>query len=257
MNTTAQQPTLTELQTTEERLALLEETAKKFSERARAHDENGTFPFENFADLRAIQYPALAVPKKYGGIGISLYELVKSQALIAAYDGSTALSIGWHMGLTKHIGETNGWKEATYEAFAKDVLEKGALINNAATEPATGSPTRGGKPETYAKETENGWVINGRKTFTTLAPILDYIGVSASIDGTEKVGSFLVRSDLAGVSVEETWDSIAMKATGSHDLVLENVHVEKDALLHVLTPGKKAAQGWLLHIPATYLGIAK
>lgn len=248
---------LTDLKTTEERLALLNETAKKFADRAREHDENNTFPFENFEDLRKINYPALAVPAEYGGVGISLYEMLKSQETIAQYDGSTALSIGWHMGLTKSVGESKAWKEETYQAFAKDVLEKGSLINNAATEPATGSPTRGGRPETVAKETEDGWVITGRKTFTTLAPILDYIGVSASIDGTDKVGSFLVKRELDGVSVEETWDSIAMRATGSHDLVLENVKLEKDALLHELTPGNKDAQGWLLHIPATYLGIAK
>lgn len=248
---------LTELSTREERLALLDKTAANFYDRAQEHDEKGTFPFENFADLRAINYPALAVPKEYGGIGISLYELLKMQETIAKYDGSTALSIGWHMGITKHTGETKAWEEATYNRFAKDVLEKGALINNAATERATGSPTRGGRPETVAKETEDGWIIHGRKSFTTLSPILDYATVTASIDGTDQVGSFLIQTDVEGVSVDETWDSIAMKATGSHDLVLENVRIPKDSLLQYMTPGKKAAQGWLLHIPACYLGIAK
>ena len=100
---------LTELKTLDERLALLEKTAEKFAERAREHDENGTFPFENFAELRNIDYPALAVPKKYGGAGISLYEMLKMQELIAQYDGATALSIGWHMGITKHLGETDAW----------------------------------------------------------------------------------------------------------------------------------------------------
>jgi len=248
---------LTELSTREERLALLDKTAANFYDRAQEHDEKGTFPFENFADLRAINYPALAVPKEYGGIGISLYELLKMQETIAKYDGSTALSIGWHMGITKHTGETKAWEEATYNRFAKDVLEKGALINNAATERATGSPTRGGRPETVAKETEDGWIIHGRKSFTTLSPILDYATVTASIDGTDQVGSFLIQTDVEGVSVDETWDSIAMKATGSHDLVLENVRIPKESLLQYMTPGKKAAQGWLLHIPACYLGIAK
>src|SRR5690625_3498596 len=248
---------LTQLHTTEERLELFKETAVHFYDRAREHDENGTFPFENFSDLKKIDYPALAVPKEYGGVGISLYEMLKMQDTIAKYDGSTALSIGWQMGITKHNGETKAWSTSAYENFAKDVLETGALLNNAATEPATGSPTRGGRPETVAKETENGWVVNGRKSFTTLAPILDYFAVSASIDGTDQVGSFLVRRSLDGVSIKETWDSIAMKATGSHDLVLENVQLEKVDFLQYLSPGNKAAQGWLLHIPACYLGIAK
>ncbi len=248
---------LTDLHTTEERLELLEKTAENFLDRARKHDEESTFPFENFVDLKNIDYPALTVPNKYGGLGITLYEMLKMQEIIAKYDGSTALSIGWHMGITKHTGETHAWKETTYENFAKDVIEKGTLLNNAATEPATGSPTRGGRPETVARQTKDGWVINGRKSFTTLAPILEYISVSASIGDTDKVGSFLVRRDLEGVSIDETWDSIAMKATGSHDLILKEVVLQQDDFLHYITPGDKGAQGWLLHIPACYLGIAK
>jgi len=247
---------ITELQTMEERADLLKKTVKPFKERAAEHDANGTFPFENFNDLKEIGYPALTIPKKYGGGGISLSEMLYLQTIIGKADGSTALSIGWHMGIVKHLGENDIWDEEKYKSVASDVVAKSALLNNAASEPATGSPTRGGKPETHAKETEQGWVINGRKTFTTLAPILDYFVVSASIDGTEEIGNFLIKREITGVSVDETWDSIAMKGTGSHDLVLENVQVEKDDLVERLIPGKRTATGWLLHIPACYLGIA-
>src|SRR5699024_1775714 len=64
-------------------------------------------------------------------------------------------------------------------------------------------------------------------------------------------------TELDGVQVEETWDSISMRATGSHDLILDHVHVASDDLLEYLTPGNKKPAGWLLHIPACYLGIAK
>lgn len=241
----------------DERVQALKKAVQPFKNHAQEHDEKGTFPYENFKTLKDIGYPALTVPKKYGGLGISLYELVQLQEIIAEADGSTALAIGWHMGLTKHLGETDTWKEEIYEKFAKDVVATGALINNAATEPATGSPTRGGRPETTAKKVKDGWVLNGRKSFTTLAPILDYIAVTATIDETDQVGSFLVKRNLQGVTVDETWDSVAMKATGSHDLVLENVRVFADAFVQELTPGNKPAQGWLLHIPACYLGIAR
>jgi len=248
---------LLNLKTFEKRNQALELTVKNFAKRAEKNDAEGNFPFENFKELRELGYPALTVPKKYGGLGISLYEMIRHQESIAKGDGSTALSVGWHMGITKHLGENKIWTEEKYHAFAKDVVENGALLNNAATEPATGSPTRGGKPETVAKQVKNGWVINGRKTFTTMAPILDYFVVSASIDGTDQVANYLIKRSRKGVRVEETWDSIAMKATGSHDLVLEEVRVGKDDLVEYLTPGNKPAAGWLLHIPACYLGIAQ
>lgn len=249
--------TMLDLETTEERMELLSKTIATFGTRAKKHDADVSFPFENFADLQSIGYPSLTIPKKYGGGGISLDELLVYQEIIGEADGSTALSIGWHMGLMKHLGENEIWKEEIYAAVAKDTIENGALINNAATEPATGSPTRGGRPETTAKQTENGWVINGRKTFTTMAPILGYFAVSASIESTEDVGSFLIKRDRPGVKVEETWDSIAMRGSGSHDLVLENVGVGKADLVEIISGKKRNPAGWLLHIPACYLGIAR
>lgn len=247
---------LEQLQTFEERLSLLKETAEKFAERAQQYDEAGEFVYENIADLKAIGYPAITVPKKYGGLDVSLIEMLKFQETIASFDGSTALSIGWHVGITKQLGESNQWPEKVYEDFCKQVIAEGALLNNAATEPATGSPTRGGRPETVAVETENGWILNGRKSFTTLAPVLEYFVVSASIEGTEKVGNFIVRRNNPGLSIDETWDSIAMKGTGSHDIVLQDVKVEKADFVQEVKR-EKSAQGWLLHIPAVYLGIAK
>ncbi|WP_163971908.1 acyl-CoA dehydrogenase family protein [Oceanobacillus halotolerans] len=248
---------LTEYHTAEERNKALAEVVQQFSERSREHDEAGTFPFENFKALQNIGYPSLTIPKQYGGLGISLQEMLHHQETIAKADGSTALSIGWHMGIIQFLGENKIWDEKKYKTVTQDVIQTGALLNNAATEPATGSPTRGGRPETVAKKTENGWVINGRKSFTTLAPILSYFVVSASIDGTDKVGNFLIKRERDGVKIDETWDSIAMKATGSHDLVLENVEVAEDDLVEYINPSNKPAAGWLLHIPACYLGIAR
>ncbi|MCT1902439.1 acyl-CoA dehydrogenase family protein [Oceanobacillus sp. FSL W8-0428] len=247
---------LAELQTKEDRTQLLSKTIEPFGERVRQLPD-GAFPYENFKDLQKIGYPSLTIPKKDGGAGISLDELLTYQQLIAQADGSTALSIGWHMGIMKHLGESRPWDEDVYKKVIKDVIANGALLNNAATEPATGSPTRGGKPETTAVKTDNGWVITGRKTFTTLSPILTYFVVSASIDGTDDVGNFLVKHDLKGVNVEETWDSIAMRGSGSHDLVLEEVHLDKEDLVEITSNQKRKPAGWLLHIPACYLGIAQ
>ena len=240
-----------------ERLNLMEETAKQFKETAQKHDENVTFPFENFEKLKAIGYPALSIPREYGGAGISLVELMKHQETIAKYDGATALSIGWHMGIIMDLGEKKTWDAAKYKKVAADVIENGSLINNFATEPATGSPTRGGKPETTAVKDGDSWILNGRKTFATLSPILKYASVSAMIEATGEVGDFIVDTDLEGASVDETWNSVAMRASGSHDFIMEDVRVNDEDLVSFRTPGKKDPSGWLLHIPACYLGIAK
>ncbi|MBY0098934.1 acyl-CoA/acyl-ACP dehydrogenase [Mesobacillus maritimus] len=233
----------------------MDHLAVKFRERANDIDEEGKFPFANMKELKESGYTSLTLPKEYGGSGISLYELLRLQEKVAEGDGSTALSIGWHMGIIKNLSEKRIWKEEIFHEVCEQVRQ-GALINSAASEAQTGSPTRGGKPQTTARKDGDVWIINGRKIFTTLSPMLDYFIVSASIEEQDEVGNFLIPRSTQGVSIEETWDSVAMSGTGSHDLVLENVRVEAENLVEKIVPGKKGANGWLLHIPACYLGIA-
>ncbi|MFS0618238.1 acyl-CoA dehydrogenase family protein [Priestia megaterium] len=229
---------------------------EKFKKRAFKIDEEGTFPFENIQELKEAGYTRLSLESKYGGNELRLYDFLLFQELIAQGDASTALSIGWHMGITMDLREKQPWNQQMLDFIFKEI-EKGALINTAATEPKTGSPTRGGKPETTAVKTKEGWRINGRKTFTTMSPVLNYFLVKASIEGEEEIGLFLIPRETSGLSIEETWDMIAMRGTGSHDLVLENVDIKHDFLVERLGGFKKnEPSGWLLHIPACYMGTA-
>jgi alkylation response protein AidB-like acyl-CoA dehydrogenase len=240
----------------EERLEIINELSRRFLSRAAKIDVDGSFPFENINELKHYGYTSLTLPQKYGGEEISLYELVQFQEYIARGDGATALSIGWHMGIIKDLGEKQPWKESMLQMLFNDV-KKGALINNCASEPQTGSPSRGGRPTTNAVKTNNHWVINGRKNFTTLSPVLDYFNVTATIEDSGEIGYFLIPRLTAGVVIEETWDSVSLRGTGSHDLILTDVKVENDFLVELVEPGKKSASGWMLHIPACYLGIAQ
>jgi alkylation response protein AidB-like acyl-CoA dehydrogenase len=240
----------------EEQLNIMNKLSKQFFLRAHRVDIEGSFPFENIQDLKNTGYTSLTVPKKYGGQGISLYHLLRFQEKIAEGDGATALSIGWHMGIIKNLAEKETWKESIFSKLCEDVLN-GSLINSAATEPKTGSPTRGGKPDTNAVKNSEGWIINGRKTFTTMSPVLDYFIVSATINENNQVGNFLIPKSSQGVLIEETWDSIALRGTGSHDLLLRDVVVPDEYLVEQLGNEGKKPNGWLLHIPACYLGIAK
>lgn len=243
--------------TKDSRLQLLKETTAPFSERAWSHNEETVFPHQNIKDLKHIQYPSLTAPIEYGGMEISLLEFIQSQEIIAQADGSTALSIGWHVGIVKDLTETRPWPEPIFKQVCEAVTSNQALLNNTATEAATGSPTRGGKPLTEASRSGDGWMLTGRKTFTTLAPALDYFVVSAGLAEEDRTANFLVPRTTPGVSIDETWDSIAMRGTGSHDLVLNQAWVPEDHLVTFLNPGNKKAAGWLLHIPACYLGIAQ
>ncbi|MBM7587772.1 alkylation response protein AidB-like acyl-CoA dehydrogenase [Bacillus pakistanensis] len=242
----------------EELLDLAGNLADQFAERAEQHDRDQVFPMENFQDLKGTAYPRLTVPKEFGGEEISLYEFVLIQERLAQGDASTALSIGWHLGSFMELGDNRPWDEKAFQSLCEQVVEKNSLINRAATEPATGSPTRGGLPQTKAIFSEGKWSLSGRKTFTSMAKALDYSVVSATLNNTEEKGWFLVDHRLNGVSIEETWDTISMQGTGSDDLVLKEVILAEDALVERDSKVARglSPKGWLLHIPACYLGVA-
>ncbi|WP_276352122.1 acyl-CoA dehydrogenase family protein [Cohnella caldifontis] len=235
------------------RVRQVEELAARFSERAAAHDRDGSFPFENFADLRDAGYLKITVPKAYGGDELPLYELVLLQERLAYGDGSTALAVGWHVGQILHLRSVRKWPTPLFEQLCRDIVSDGAMINTFASEAATGSPTRGGRPETTAVRTEGGWLISGRKTFSTLSPILDRFVVSAFVPEEDRTDEFLVRKS-DRVTVLETWDTLGMRATGSHDVVLDRAFAEEGA--RIVGKGEDDGGGWLLHIPACYAGIA-
>ncbi|MED2974791.1 acyl-CoA/acyl-ACP dehydrogenase [Fictibacillus sp. B-59209] len=237
----------------------LHELSERFAERAPEHDQQGTFPFENFKELGESGYLSLTVPKEYGGQEISLYDYILFQEQIARGDGSTALSIGWHLGVVMDLSERKPWDPTVFEKLCKRIVHSRILINRASTEPATGSPTRGGKPQTIAEQKGDQWILNGRKSFTSMAPALDYSIVSASVKDSDQVSSFLVSHKLPGVSIEDKWNTLGMRGTRSDDLVLKDVAVERNDLVETADQenNQQLPKAWLLHIPACYIGIAR
>ena len=237
-----------------DKLSTLEQTFKK---NARQIDEDSSFPREHIQALRDIGYTKLTLPKELGGEGFNVYEAIALQETLGSYDGSTALATTWTLLTVGELFENKYWEPAKLESFAKAV-KQGAIINRAVSEVATGSPIRGGRPGTQAVREGQKWVINGRKSYTTGSPELDYFLTSAWIEEKEKVGFFLIHKDTPGLSIDETWDVVSMRGTGSHDLVLENVVVDESDLVELpnYNTGFKL-NGWLLLVPATYLGIAQ
>lgn len=234
-----------------------------FAQRASLHDREGTFPFENFNDLRESGYLKLTVPEAFGGEEASLYEMVLAQERLAKGDGSTALAVGWHISQILQMRIKQSWPQELYVDFCKKVVQEGAMINQFASEPSTGSPSRGGRQQTTAVRTEGGWLLTGRKTFSSLIPALDQFTVTAYVESEEALGTFFVRKG-PGVSIDETWDTLGMRGTGSHDLVLNDVFVPEDERIDncegrgeaIVGSGMSDHGGALLHIPACYIGIA-
>jgi alkylation response protein AidB-like acyl-CoA dehydrogenase len=224
-----------------------------FQEREPELDAFGSFPFQNITDLKKINYHTLTLPKEFGGQGFGLYEYILAQEAISEGSGATGLSIGWHVGIVLEYAENRHWHREPAEWLMKKIQD-GALINTAATENNAGSPLRGALPRTTAVLDGNEWVVNGEKTYTSLSPVLDYFFVTATVKNNN-VMTLIVPRDATGVSIDESWDMLAMRGTASHTLVLDNVRIPASYILKS-ADAQAAAKGWLLHIPACYIGIA-
>lgn len=228
-----------------------------FKSRSAETDELAKFPKENIQELVQMGYTSLTLPKEYGGEGLRVYDMVLFQETIASFDAATGLSIGWHLGTVGELYEKKLWTDDQLSFFAKEVQD-GALVNRAVSEAQTGSPTRGGRPGTTAIKKDGRWVISGRKNFTTMSPALTYFLTSAWIEEKQAIGFFLLHKDTEGLSIEETWDVISMRGTESHDLILDDVKVDDSMLVEINDgPRGNKVNGWVLHIPACYLGIAQ
>ncbi|MCG3411539.1 acyl-CoA/acyl-ACP dehydrogenase [Staphylococcus massiliensis] len=227
-----------------------------FEQRAHDNDINARFPYENIDWLIKEGYTKMTLPKAYGGEGATVMDLVVLQDYLGSIDGATALSIGWHVGLIGELFEKRHWDPNLLDEVA-ELTKQGALMNRAVSEAETGSPTRGGKPGTHAVKTDDGYMLNGVKTFTSMSKRLTHFIVGAYVKALNTVGFFMVPKDFEGVSIADNWNMVGMRATESHDLILEDVKVPERYFVEVKGDGPKGQYGWLLHIPSSYLGIAQ
>jgi len=202
----------------------LKALTEAFAATAADHDRDASFPFENFARLHDHGLLALTIPASLGGGGANLATAARVVSAVARGEPSTALVLV--MQYLSHRSVLRSWPKDLRERLAEDAVRDGALINALRVEPELGTPARGGLPATIGRRVEGGWRVSGTKIYSTGIPILRWLNVWGRTDEDEpRVGFFLVPRDAAGITVTESWNHLGMRASGSHDVVFDNVFV--------------------------------
>jgi alkylation response protein AidB-like acyl-CoA dehydrogenase len=218
-------------------LARARKLAPVIAGRAAAHDRDGSFAFENFQDLFDAGLLSLTVPQAHGGHGAGARTTSRVLSIIAQADASTALVLGMHYIQHFTIARHKEYPARLARKLARESVEAGALLNTLRVEPALGSPSRGGLPETTARRTETGWRLTGHKIYSTGSPILKWYAVWAKTDEAEpRLGLFLVPSGLPGTRIVETWDHLGLRASGSHDVIFDDVVIPLDYEIELRKP---------------------
>lgn len=212
--------------------------AAEFAARAAAHDRDASFPFENFTQLHEAGLLALAAPRELGGQGASIGQLGEVIGAIGQGDPATALVLTMQYLQHRSMGRPGRvWPQDVARRLVRESIEGVSLVNSLRVEPELGSPARGGLPATVARRTAEGWRLSGHKVYSTGSPILKWYAVWARTDEPEpRLGTFLVPAGLPGTRIIETWDHLGLRASGSHDVIFEDVLIEPEYALDLRAP---------------------
>ncbi|VEA70024.1 Acyl-CoA dehydrogenase, short-chain specific [Serratia rubidaea] len=220
----------------------LEQIRAQLAQQAAELDRSGAFPHANLAWLHQHGLLGLACAPDYGGAGAGLAVLQQVVSAIAQGEPSTALIVCMQYLHHLRLAADADWPEPLRCAVSHSAVRHGALLNSLRVEPELGSPTRGGLPRTVATRTPTGWRLNGHKLYTTGIEGLSWLAVWArSDDATPLVGTWLVPRSSAGITLTPSWNHLGMRATGSHEVVLQNVEVPLSHAVSVYPAGQPPA----------------
>ncbi len=214
-------------------VAIAEQLSDELAARAEGHDRDGTFPFEAIDALDAAGYFAAPVPVELGGLGVSsAHDLVVASSRLARGDASVAIGVNMHLVAVLNMERrrrvavaTGAERRARSFASSLERIAHDGVVLAAAISERGQDLTR---PGTVATRTEAGWRIDGRKLFCTMSPAATdlYVAVTyADGEGTERYAYAMVPTDTPGVVVNDDWDALGMRASGSNSISLDGVEL--------------------------------
>lgn len=231
-----------------------------FAHRANETADDDSFVADNYALLKTSGLVEAGVPREFGGGGADVDELAAMLRTMAHHCGSTALAFSMHT----HQVAIPAWRWTHQKAAPMEPLLKRIANERIFMLTSGGSDWINGSGK--AEKVDGGYRITARKVFTSGAPMGDLLmtGAVYEADGEPPmVLHFGVPMSSPNVKVLDTWRTLGMRGTGSHDVMIDG-HVVPEAAVAL----KRRAGEWhmLFHIIATiafplvysvYLGVAE
>ena len=216
--------TLTQLRISDY-LDMIKEIGPVFAERAAERSETDDFVADNFADLQERKIFSAMVPHELGGGGVSHSEMCTIVRMIAHYCPSTALTLSMH----QHLIAANRFNyhrgNPGQVLLEKVVAGELVLVSTGAGDWLDSSGDM--------KKVDGGYILNAKKGFASglLAGNI-FVTYAAYEDPEEgwQVLHFPVAKTAEGVSVENSWQAMGMRNTGSHTAVFKDVFVPDETV---------------------------
>jgi alkylation response protein AidB-like acyl-CoA dehydrogenase len=194
-------------------------------------EESGTFPKEILEKMAGAGFFGVKIPKELGGSGADHRSYVIVVEEIARVSGVASVYVSSPNSLSGGPLLLEGTDEQKNK-YLKPILTGEKKLCFALTEPGAGSDASG--MTTTAVRDGDYYVLSGRKTFITMAPLSDYAIIYAKTDvtkGARGISAFIVDMKLPGVSCGKPEKKMGLIGCATSDIILENVKVHKSDLL--------------------------
>jgi len=219
-------------------------------------DRDGAIAVDGFQQLRAGGLSRALVPVEFGGGGASHEEMGEALRELARHDPATAVAFSMHA----HVLGAQVWRHHhgldASGVFAK-VVDGAILISTGASDWVGSTGT--------ARRVDGGYRVSARKGPASACEVGQILVTSIRWDDAPDGPQVLhcaVPFSADGVRIDPTWDTLGLRATGSHTVVLDDVFVP-DAAVSLVRPADQWHPIWntvlsvaLPLIMAAYLGIA-
>ena len=244
-----------------------------FLPRAAKYDTEGSFPTENYQDLKDAGFLGLVIAEKYGGLGANFSDYARISAELGKWCGATALTFNMHTSSMLWSGiladdlpmdnEQKKQHEDRRAAIYAGVIEEGHIFAQPFSEPNSAAAAGKAPFGTEAKPVDGGFIVNGRKHFASLSGHADYYGLLCTLADTDDVRQTVylaVSGQSEGFSISGDWDVLGMRGTVSNNLEFKDVFVPADAEMMPTGLYYQAARDWphmFMTLCPTYMGIAR
>jgi alkylation response protein AidB-like acyl-CoA dehydrogenase len=233
---------------------------KEVAPRAADIDRTDEFPRDLYRRLADLGLLGLTLPAEYGGAAADTLTWTLCQEELARASAAVAHAQLLAVILGELIREQGS--EAQRRRWLPAMARGEAICAIAQTEPGGGSDVAG--LTTYARPAADGWVLNGTKRFITAAQVCDVAVVVATTDpglGRDGIAMFLVEAGTPGFRVGSKDHVMGLHGVGTGELVFDDCHVPRAALLGSERGGFKRAMESLntgrVGIAAQALGVAQ
>jgi hypothetical protein len=193
------------------------------------------FPEEIWQNMQKLQLFGVGIGEKFGGHGGDSRTISLSGRSLTAHGGNMGIAMTWmmHELISRWLIARFGSRDQQEELLPK--LARGDItISLAASEPNTGAHPK--YMRTAATATDNGYRINGEKTYLTNGPLADIfivIAISGGTFGQKKFSAFLVPKNAPELSITDAMDIPILKPAPHCGIILRDCVVGKDRLFSI------------------------